>query len=85
MVNVDGEETSYPVKTFEKDMTIEVGKLKGLVMDFEEKWIDLWKIFAAIAGVVTWLFGGAIRRRVRTTLSNIKPKSKPPSTPNLTP
>ena len=50
MVNVDGKETSYPVKTFQKDMTIEVGKLK---VDFEEKWIDLWKIFAAIAGVVT--------------------------------
>ena len=53
MVNIDGKEPSYPVKTFEKDMTIEVGKLKGLVMDFEENWIDLWKIFAAIAGVVT--------------------------------
>ena len=54
-------------------------------MDFEEKWIDLWKIFAAIGGIVTLLFGGAIRRRVRSTLSNIKPKSKSPSNPNATP
>ena len=54
-------------------------------MDFEEKWIDLGKIFAAIGGIVTLLFGGAIRRRVRTTLSNIKPKRNPPSNPNPTP